>query len=507
MMIGVQRDLGKNIDMGNLLSGISRADVFRYFAIGCVLSFFSDVPSGVGGAYLVSKFFLYAILVVSLFLPIRKGLIILLVVAVVGQDLIQTSTESEKYGAFAIASVWNGGIGGASAGLIMIFYCFMLFLKSKIYFRDKIIVWAVRWYSTVPLITGFAYGGIGSGVSWTEMIIDLKIPIFLLTSTLLYRSYFKARPKEIPVFASVFAGAVLARHIINFFYWVLGIGSRFAGVNRVSVDSTKGTVVFLLFAAIVLMVQQKKIIIGGGLGLVSALMLAAYSTRGLWVSAALGVFLLLFLMGERKKVFMMIVMAVLAYGSIRALMVFRPENLDLVRKRVYRQTVDETGRFLQDYFPYRYIELVNALDATMSRGAILWGSGYSSYYTESALPFPEKMKNAFPEYSLRSRKFYTLHSYVTRTIFENGLVGLIIISGLWLVPGWRCYRLFRKSSSSSFVNYVLAVVAFLPTSMLEMSWTGKGLVIAGYLIGTCICVYRRYYSLGASNNKNILKGI
>lgn len=463
--------------------------VSTYLIIAVALALVADVPESLGGAYLVSKVFLYVLLLASLLFPRRYSLIFLLMISTVCQDITQTQTEGMEQGISLTASMWQGGIGFLRPGWFMIAYCLALLVKGRIYVRDQPVAYAALWFSTVPLITGLVYGGFSTGVAWLEVPIDVKLPMFLLVSILLYRSHLRNRPQELAAFAAAFVGCILARHLIDFAYWLLGIGSEFAEVNRVSVDSTKGTVVFMFFFAMVLIMRQKRFLIGGVLGIVSAVMLVVYTTRGLWLSAMLGVCLLLLLLRARKLVLALPTAALLAYGSFQTMMAIKPENVDLALKRIDRQSAVETGNLLEEYEPNRYAEMLNAADATLKRGAILWGNGYGSYYTESVILFPARMQDAFPDYSLTSGRFYTLHHYVLRTLFEHGLIGFLIISCLWLIPGWRCFKAFRDSPPGLFSNFMMAVIAFLPTSMLEMSWSGKGMIIAGFVIAFCMCAY------------------
>ena len=59
-------------------------------------------------------------------------------------------------------------------------------------------------------------------------------------------------------FGAAFVGAVLARHMIDFVYAILGMGTLFGDVTRVSVDSTKGTVVFVLLLSFFLILRRKR---------------------------------------------------------------------------------------------------------------------------------------------------------------------------------------------------------------------------------------------------------
>lgn len=483
--------VSKHPRRGEVIEMVSGGKILRYFIIGCVLALIADIPSSFGTAYLAGKVVLYVLLFASLLLPIRRGLIFLLLIAIVSQDIIQTSTESAEFGSFLMASIWQGRLGPLRPSWIVMAFCLVLLVKSRLYFRNRAVLYAVLWFSTVPLITGFCYSGISTSVSLKEMIIDVKLPLFLLVSILLFSSYLKRHPRDLAKFAAVFIGSILARHLIDFAYWLLGKGAVFDEAVRVSLDSTKGTVVFLLLFAMILVMLQKRFFVGGILGIISGLLLVVYTARGLWVSSLIGVAIFFLMMRVSKWVLALPIVAILAYGSLMTLSVMSPKNIELLKKRTDAQVLYDTKNLMERYFPNRYIELLNATDTTIQRNAVLWGNGYGSYYTESVMPFAVGIKNAFPDYSIESGRFYKLHHFILRMLFEHGLVGLLIISSLWLVPGWYCFRAFRNPEPSLFNVFMVAIVAFLPTSMLEISWTGKGMIICGFVIAFCMSAYKQ----------------
>ncbi|MFC1692645.1 hypothetical protein ACFL1R_03985 [Candidatus Latescibacterota bacterium] len=456
--------------------------ILQYFILGLVFALIADIPSSFNTIYLLAKVILYSLLFATLLLSTRRALVFLLMIAVVGQDIIQTGTEVES-GAFYMSSIWQGQIGPLRPSWIIMVYCLLLLFKSPIFFRDRPVIYASLWFVTVPIITCFLYGGFTTEFASTHIVIDLKFPLMLITSLLIYRSYLKTHPDFISTLSAVFVGGILARHFIYFFYWLNGIGSIYAGINRVSVDSTKGTVVILFLLSVYLLLVRKRLLWGGLMGAFSGLLIIVYTTRMIWLTTVIGIFCIIFTMRLSRWILVISITAAIVFGSFAMLARLAPENIILAVLKANRFSSGVTkDNFLEQLDPPRYAELLNFFDTNMKRYAILWGSGYGSYYTESARQFPRRMLNAFPDYSFASGQFFTCHNYVFLMLFKHGILGLLIISCLWLIPGFRCFKILRKLPSTSFSIVYSSMVVFLPTSILTMYWSGKGVIISGFLI-------------------------
>ena len=65
--------------------------------------------------------------------------------------------------------------------------------------------------------------------------------------------------------------------------------------------------------------------------------------------------------------------------------------------------------------------------------------------------------------------------------FKYGLMGLILVTALYLYPGWKVYKILKQ------VPFLLGgvaacLIAFLPTCILSFYWTGKGVFLSGIVI-------------------------
>jgi hypothetical protein len=240
----------------------------------------------------------------------------------------------------------------------------------------------------------------------------------------------------------------------------------------------------------------------------------------LWVTVILGVFVLLPMLQVRKWVLILPILGLAGYVAAVLLVAAAPESLDLARKRLNLpgisaaapspgegntqsipfplaqenvesrpapppappSTPTREGNILSRLDPARYAELLNSIGANVERFALLWGSGYGGYYTETVMPFPLDMVNAFPNYSIETGRFYLCHEFIVRVLFKFGIVGSIIICALWFVPGWQCFRLYRAPGPGFTGLSVVSLVSFLPAAITTLTWSGKGMILNGFLI-------------------------
>lgn len=482
-------------------AGIPTQATLRYFAMSIALALLSDVPSTFGAGYLASKVFLYAVLVGSLFYSVRHGLVLLLLISVAAQDINQSVSEAEIYGTTLMASVWQGGLGPLRPSWFIMAYCLALLLKTRVALVwDRPVLYAACWCMTIPIATGILYGGFATPFAATNVIVDMKLPLMLISSILLYRTSLKSNPDFIRTIMAAFIAAVAARHLLTFVYWLVGIGSVHDGINMASVDSAKSTVTLLFLIAMNLVLLRKRPVVGGGLGVISGILVAVFITRLIWLTTIAGAVVTLLTMRLSRWVVALPIIAVLVFASLTLLERISPDNFMLTFNKGNRFSSDQTTEnFLERQDPARYAELLNFLDTNIERVAVLWGSGYGSYYTESARKFPPKAGvDAFPDYMFESGMFFTCHDFVLVMLFKHGILGFIIVSCLWLVPGWRCFKLIRRYPPGHFSIFWSSMVAFLPTSILCLTWSGKGDIVSGFFVAFCLTFADRCQSKSAT---------
>ncbi|HXV77646.1 MAG TPA: hypothetical protein VD788_15135 [Candidatus Polarisedimenticolaceae bacterium] len=472
---------------GDGFGALDRWEIVRYVGLGLLLGLAGDVTD----EFSIFGFVQFGLLIVALaigFVPTRHGLILLLAITIACRDLVQTSSESLELGRVTIASPWQAQVGLIRPSWLVMVGMLLLLLRNPIYIGDRTVNRAIVWFASVPLLTGLVYGGLTGPHATIQVPVDLKLPAFLMASILLYRSYLRRNPTLVATLVAVIVGCSVARHLLDLAYWGLDIGSMLAGVNRVSVDSTKGTVVLLLIAGVFLIVTRRAVVLGAIVGVTSSILLAVYVTRMLWLTALLGIIVVLLAQRTNRRVLVIPVAAAVLFVAIQLIETLNPDSMRLLEYRSNTLLGDPASLESVDFV--RYAEMVDSTATNARRFAVLWGSGYGGYYTDDWIPIPPYVPDSFPQYSLETGLFYRCHGYVTHTLFKYGVVGLAVISALWVTPAWGCFQRLRRGRSELPDGIAVCMIAFMITAMLQMSWTAKGYVLNGALIAICLSLYQ-----------------
>lgn len=493
--------------------------VVQFFAYGLVLAIISDVPITWGVYFYLARLALAGLLLSTIFMPLRHGLLLLLILSIVGQDIVSSGIliADDDFG-YATASIWQLKWGFINPSWIIFTCLFVQLLRIGKLTNPPLLKRAIFWFATVPVFTGIIYGILYGGFSRSfitytgiEAVTDIKFSVMLIASTILFLSIFKKSPSFLIQALAAFVGVLLARHLLDLFYVVMNIGPAIAeGVTRGSEDSAKGAVAFLALWGIIMIWRQKRLLLGMAVTIPSVLLIVAYGTRNLWITFVLGFVVLLLILGIRRSFSVILIAATLTFASIWTLSKVNPDTLYVVGLRFVDigqgRPIDKFAMLVEDNIisrvdQVRYAEIINVMDSIRKRYAYLWGVGYGGYYDDTVLPYPVNLKSSYPKYSLESGRFYRAHEYIFQMILKFGLVGLVLISTLWVIPGYIMYKIFRRENMFApgqplmLHGLMLGLVAFLPTAIFQMTWSGKGLFLNGLVIATCI-EFARHYSIG-----------
>jgi hypothetical protein len=465
--------------------------IVAFFIFGVLVALLADVRD-YSGMFLFARGVLVGLLVLSLLLPARWAIPIFFVVTVVGVDRLQAAGEIFTHGEFTTASIWRIWLGPIRPSWIVTICAFVQIVKVLPLVIDKPVKIAAIWFATVPLVTGYAYGGFHTGVAFIHIPSDIRLGVMLILGVVLYRSLLRKYPDYLTILLALLAGVLLARHFVNVVYFLIGHGGRgLTGAIRVSVDAAKSTVIFALLFGLYLTLKKKRFVLGPVISLGSSILVVVFATRMIWLLAIVGCAILLYIYGAKRALIMLPVVLVMAWGGIRVIRALKPLTAEVIAIRVETFTPGRSGNILMRVDPIRYMQVANSTNTNLKRFAVFWGSGYGGYYTDEVITFPRELTDAFPEYSAITGKFYFCHNYVLEVLFKHGIIGLIIITSLWLVPGWRCYRLFDKRDSSMLSGFTACLLAFLPTAIFHLWWSGKGLLINGFIIAALMSIAER----------------
>jgi len=493
---------------------ISGTVILKFFIISFFLVAISSVPSTSGIMYYGALGLMGLLLLGTLFLPFFPSVVLLLLLLVAGNDNVSTLDSLEGY---STVSVWQIQFG-VIRGSWIVFACIFVKLLQAIKFlrSDTLTKRAVLWFATVPIATGILYAGSFADYVITETIVDIKFPLMLLSSVVLFQTVFKNNPRRLVIILSALIGGLFARHLMDLVLFTANFGPAISeGVSRGSVDSAKGGVVFLIYLGFFLILVRKRLLLGSVVSILSVLLLAAYASRMLWVSFLFGSIVLFACLESRRRVLFIAVMIAMIVGGGGMLFMVHQNSAKIVFARlkmithgrnVEKFSVDVDYNYISRIDPVRYAEFLNILHSTHKRFSYLWGTGYGGYYEDDAVGFTGKMESAFPEYSVDAGMFFRAHFYPLHIFLKHGLLGLICISSLWLVPGYSLYKRYRRENLFSvgrpimFHGSMLCLLAFLPTAMLQLYWSGKGLFINGVIIAS-------YMEFAKNNSSNAVGAV
>jgi O-antigen ligase len=205
--------------------------------------------------------------------------------------------------------------------------------------------------------------------------------------------------------------------------------------------------------------------------------------------------ILLYIFGAKRALIAVPIVVLLVFGSLQLVRWLRVESLELaaLRARTITGSVGGGSNYFVRLDPLRYGAIINSMNTSTKRLSFLWGNGYGSYYTEEAFPFPLDLVDAWPEYSAMTGQYYYLHNFPFQVLFKHGIIGMVIILILWMGPAWECFKTaFNRRDPSLFMGVMGCLLAFVPSSMLNLYWSGKGTLMSGFIIAVLLSIVEQY---------------
>ena len=406
------------------------------------------------------------------------------------------------------SAIWQLSLGPLNPSAVF-FGCLIYQLaRIRLYRAGWPINGALVWFLSVPLISGLLYGGVFLEFGVSEYLTDIRFPLMLVGSVLLYGSVLRSHPSWTAALVAALFGVLFARHFMDLIYLTTNYGAQgVAGVSRSSEDSAKGAVNLLILAGIVaMMVRGRRKLVGIAMVVAFGALSISYATRLIWVCLVLGALVLLSILRVPRGLVMLALSPVLIGAAATLVTVLNPGSALVAAVRAGTVTqgrsaatfaVDVEYNVLSRIDPIRYGEAVNVIDSLGRRGAYLWGTGYGGYYEDDAVDFVERrMGTSFPTFMFQSGQFFNTHEFVTHVFLKHGAIGIALIASVWILPGAALVRALRRERAlnrgrpATMVIMTAALTAYLPTSMLHNYWSGKGLFLSGIIIALCIHLAR-----------------
>lgn len=474
-----------------------------WFALSLIFVLLGDIPNTIGpGFILVHMTLLMTLFIGALFLPLRPALLMITAMALTGQDIV--SSAYTEFSSYATASIWQTRLLGISPSIFPFIALLIQFFKVKRIQLPLYSTTIILFFLTVPILMSVVYQNyISTSFALSEIVTDVKFPLFLLVSTIVFFSAIKSdRSFNLQLLLVVFS-SILARHLIDFIYYFLNIGPVITeGVSRASVDSAKGSIILVLFYGISLAVIHGRKLASVSLIVFSLILLIAYGTRMLWVTAAMGALYIVVLV-KMKRFLVILFSGILIFSiSLLALNAINPDSATVTLARFKTITHGRNsnnirlkvgGDHISRVDPARAAEIINIIYQVGRKYSVFWGLGYGGYYTSEPVYFPEDMKSAFPERFFRSGKFYTAHGFLQLVVLKYGVIGLVLVLLFWCKPFFTMAKRYRfkkvwHEEEKIILGVVFALAPFVFTSVLVFYWSAKTLFFSGLLIASVSCL-------------------
>lgn len=483
--------------------------LLSFTVIGLAFAVVADVPES-SSAFPLARVVMIAAAISIVFLPIRYSVPLLMLMFITGRD-IDTETT---------ASIWNLSVGFANPSwFVFLLIAAQLYKLRKSLRFPLFLKVSIAFFAVVPLVTTIIYGQLTETGALTETIVDLKLPMMLLGMYMLVSAFIRLNPTHGIIVLSVIVAGLFARHLVDLIYLFIGYGPTFEGkidgTLRVSLDSVKSGIVFLVIVGVFLVSILPQKAGWGFLIAVPAVMLTvAYGTRMIWVEFFITIPIILFMVkGRQIPLAVVSIMIVILAGS-GALFLVNSSTADFALGRAQKavegepaetSTTDADYNFLSRVDPIRYAEILNVLDTAGERKSWIFGSGYGAYYTDDAVKFPTNLATAFSDENFETGHFYRAHNYVIHFFHKYGLIGLTLISSFWILPAYVLIRRFRQTKEAPSLELLLtgALMAFMLTAMIETTWSGKGYALNGSLIA--LMTYYVMSALSISSDLNWIR--
>lgn len=449
--------------------------LLKVFILSVIVSLISDIPKSDAALYLVGLILIIIIAFSSIFLSKKQAVINYLIIMLSGRDIwIEGGRE--------VVSIWQQQLMFINPSLIVTIISLIILIKIKTDRIKKYILLVFLIFLLMPLLSGVYSGALMGEALPLEIIVDLKFFIMLTIGLIFSNSILEKKIFTIDDFLKIVFTIFLARHFVDFYYYLIGYGPYFSGLaNRVSLDSLKGAVVLLIYYSLFKMLDGYRNIGYISIFILGLILLFAYSTRMLWVTFVLGLLLVVFSLEYKNRIKFIISLPIIV---IIFLLMIKLPAFELQYNRLLTLTegrseedmvVNVEYNFISRIDPVRYAQYVNVIYSLKSDVSLFFGKGIGGFYQNYPLIVPNTLEAAYPEYSFETGKYYKTHDMASHIILKFGLIGLFFYIYLYFLSfkGWL--KIMNYYSN----NLTKAYFCMFPTVMLQFYWSGKNLLFAG----------------------------
>ena len=341
-----------------------------------------------------------------------------------------------------------------------------------------------------------------------QWVIDIKFFVITLSVYSLFKGLFTKNNQIFMPTVMLIMFLVVIRTSTDFILLVMNSGTDFIpGVTRITLDSAKTTILLLVTLIGVLFLRFKWFLFIFPLLVMAISLSYGYGSRMVYFDLILIGLSSVFLLRKRQII---VFVSVLVLGSLLAfytLSLFNTKNAEItfaranniVEGRPFETFVVKTEyNYISRIDPIRYAQFQNIFLQDLTVKRVLIGRGIGGYYDDDYVDFPANLGSTFTPFENETNHFYRTHNFVSHFFMKYGLVGLLIICYLWLSPVWISRKYWLLKTNFNFNDaYILTFFIFLPVALIELTWSGKGMMISGMIMAICY----RWISMERENGR------
>ena len=448
---------------------------YWYLVIGIILSFIFDSIENSFLYYFGILVFLILLLSIF-FIPTKKILLPIFILLFLAKDTTQSSEEFESKGIILSATPWQQPILGVSPATIIAIWLLLILIRLN-NFKFKITQPLFFFYFFIFItILSFFWGYPQDNLG--RFMVDLKTPIYFFVSASIFRSYFIKFPDEILKITEIILFLIASRVLLDLLYLITNFGDKLNSTNYLSLDSTKGTILILMFYLIIKTLIKKSFFINSIFISLSFSVLLAYQTKWLILMFFLGLFILFLLIDFKLKLEFLIVFGFFNLLVIPILFLSFPKVFELLKYRFSGLSNFNFSNEISEIDLIRSSSIINSVNELFTKNSLLTGLGYGSWFTDNYLPMPNVNTSSFEESSILSGRYYRIHDYFFFFLFKFGLVGLFLFTKNYFTPIFKLISLSKRLKINENSKIFILVITTTSFSILtSVFWTGKGLIL------------------------------
>jgi hypothetical protein len=445
--------------------------------------------------YYFSQFITFLIIFSPIFLPRKLIILPLILYITICPDLSYVPGDFEYYGKIiTTASPWQYWVfNNISPATTLLVTLLLILVRINLFSIKNNEAIVFGYFFIIQLIVFLYFGNYNEPLD--RIFTDFKVGLYLLLGLIIFQQYTSKCLENSSFIFQLFFILLISRFFLDFAYLIFGIDRTFISeYSRISVDSAKGTLIFMIFLSLGKIISSKsqkhKVVFAVSTAALFFLLIS-YQTRWLLVVFAAGFLIYIYLIGW-KNIFNFFRFNFLIFVTVLLLISSFLPFVSEVFLRRFSTTFDAPIEGFEQVDVIRVGSIVNSLGKLEENNAFLFGLGNGSFFTEDYFPFFNVSEQDFDAGSISSGRYYRVHDFVFHFLFKYGVIGILLFSYIILEKAKKVYFLGQKNHlrSSPYGFIAFSIFATIPFIITSLFWTAKGLLLVGFFISFCGYIIR-----------------